>query len=471
MQFTIRPEQPVSKQLENKILAEIQLGRLREGEKMPASRDLAEFYQWNRKTIRKAYENLTAQGWLVTKQGKGTFVTVKYPLLAEAPGIARAIEVFNGNIEFREPKPETWQKTQEYSEKGLPSAVSDDFLFNKYLAAYKRSHFSKKWTNPEAAVNELKANISNMLKQYRNIHNSINEISMFHGSYAALNSLSSQVLQPGDTVAAIAPLSAAVKQIFNRNAIEFIELSASSFVPELVSLVATTRVSAVYIDAYSYMLSGNILNDKQKYQLTALAARHDFYLIESDYFHEFWYTANRSLSSISRNKTIYISSVSLLLPQLNSISFVVAPAETTEKLKATAMQSDLGEPNQLQAVSELIKTGLIINRAGKMFSLLKEKREAMATLLRKHLSPQFNWTEPPCGFQYHIAAPGSSKEELFNAMNDKHLTNPNKNICLSICDTPPGVLINVGLVETRTMSPLVTEIASLLKKKKIISPQ
>src|SRR5690349_18096073 len=50
-------------------------GRLRPGERLPPSRELAQRLAVSRNTVAVAYDRLTAEGFLTSRVGAGTFVT------------------------------------------------------------------------------------------------------------------------------------------------------------------------------------------------------------------------------------------------------------------------------------------------------------------------------------------------------------------------------------------------------------
>jgi len=65
----------IHKQIAQKIVADIQSGRFTPGIALPGTRDLANKIQVNRKTVIQAYDELVAQGWLVSENKRGTFVS------------------------------------------------------------------------------------------------------------------------------------------------------------------------------------------------------------------------------------------------------------------------------------------------------------------------------------------------------------------------------------------------------------
>lgn len=66
-------------QIAQQIIDEIQQGRLPPSTVMPGTRELAENLQVNRKTVVLTYDELIAQGWLVTENRRGTFVSSRLP--------------------------------------------------------------------------------------------------------------------------------------------------------------------------------------------------------------------------------------------------------------------------------------------------------------------------------------------------------------------------------------------------------
>ena len=65
--------------LVNKLIEDILTGRLEAGALLPGSRSLATVLGLNRKTVQIAYDELIAQGWLLTQAKRGTFVSDRLP--------------------------------------------------------------------------------------------------------------------------------------------------------------------------------------------------------------------------------------------------------------------------------------------------------------------------------------------------------------------------------------------------------
>lgn len=91
MQLDKNSQQPLYMQLMKQIKEQIQNGHYKPGDQIPTEIQLSELYQVSRITVRRTIEELCAQGVLIKRQGKGTFV--------EEPKIYRKIENHN-NMSF-----------------------------------------------------------------------------------------------------------------------------------------------------------------------------------------------------------------------------------------------------------------------------------------------------------------------------------------------------------------------------------
>ena len=66
---------PLYQQVKEKILLSIQKGEYSSGDKLPTENELENIYGVSRITVRKALEELTHEGYIVRRQGNGTFVS------------------------------------------------------------------------------------------------------------------------------------------------------------------------------------------------------------------------------------------------------------------------------------------------------------------------------------------------------------------------------------------------------------
>jgi GntR family transcriptional regulator len=81
MQLIVNPadELPIYRQIMRQIMDSVAGGRLKSGDKLPSHRDLSEQLVVAPLTIKKAYDELEALGYLDTQRGRGTFVSARVP--------------------------------------------------------------------------------------------------------------------------------------------------------------------------------------------------------------------------------------------------------------------------------------------------------------------------------------------------------------------------------------------------------
>ena len=74
-------ELPIYRQIMRQIIEAIAGGRLACGEKLPSHRDLSEQLVVAPLTVKKAYDELEALGYLETQRGRGTFIAASLPAI------------------------------------------------------------------------------------------------------------------------------------------------------------------------------------------------------------------------------------------------------------------------------------------------------------------------------------------------------------------------------------------------------
>lgn len=89
--FKINPSssQPIYEQVVSQVKESILKGALREGEKLPSVRELAEMTRVNPNTISKAYKALEQERIIVTIRGRGTFVNESLDIKTDSTALTQ----------------------------------------------------------------------------------------------------------------------------------------------------------------------------------------------------------------------------------------------------------------------------------------------------------------------------------------------------------------------------------------------
>jgi transcriptional regulator, GntR family len=88
---------PIYEQIKQAIIEQILNNELQEDEALPSIRNLAQDIKISVMTIKKAYDELENEGYIVSRQGKGTFVAPKNTELAKEQA-QKEIESYMGKI-------------------------------------------------------------------------------------------------------------------------------------------------------------------------------------------------------------------------------------------------------------------------------------------------------------------------------------------------------------------------------------
>ncbi len=75
---------PIYRQIMRQIMDAIAGGRLRSGDRLTSHRDLSEKLVIAPLTVKKAYDELEALGYIESQRGRGTFVAARLPRIAHA---------------------------------------------------------------------------------------------------------------------------------------------------------------------------------------------------------------------------------------------------------------------------------------------------------------------------------------------------------------------------------------------------
>ena len=91
--------QPIYEQIYSQIKAQILSGALREGELLPSIRALAKDLRISVITTKRAYEDLERDGFILTQQGRGSFVAEQNPALLREEHLKRVEDCLQGAVD------------------------------------------------------------------------------------------------------------------------------------------------------------------------------------------------------------------------------------------------------------------------------------------------------------------------------------------------------------------------------------
>ena len=319
--------------------------RLRPGDRLPPSRELARELVVARATVTVAYEQLAAEGFVEVRQGAGTFVG---ELLAQ-PGRDKATHRSGGVLQPRRilqsvVLPTVFEQRARFD---FRTGLCDASLFpdGAWRRAVTRALRSSATTagiyEHPAGQHDLRAAIVRHIGVSRGVAASADDIIITNGTQQALDLLARVLLAPGDGIAVEDPGYDPPRQLFRTLGLRVLGVPVDR--EGLIADALPRGVRAVYVTpSHQYPLSVTLTLPRRQ-ALLAWAERNNAAIIEDDYDSEFRF-GGRPLEPLqtldAKGRVVYVGSFSkTMLPTLR-LGFLVAPPSLQMALHRAKFVSD-----------------------------------------------------------------------------------------------------------------------------------
>jgi GntR family transcriptional regulator/MocR family aminotransferase len=392
-------------QIADTIISDIRSGRLKAGDALPGSRNLAQTLKINRNTVVEAYQVLINEEWVISKERKGNFVSEKLPVLHER----NADHISN-------------TRQQQVLSTGLLINFDDGHPDSKIapvteLARAYRQIFSfkAKWQmmgyGDEHGGVEFRKMISQMLNHQRGMHIHENEISITRGSQMGMFLTAQSLLTSGDHIIVEDPGYQPAWQAF--------EYAGATLLPvpvdqEGISIEAIERlvaqhqnIKAIYITPHRQYPTTVTLSLSRRLRLIELSNQYNITIIEDDYDNEFHF-GYRPILPISSfpelHNYVYFGTLSKVVAPALRIGYMATKnQELLEKIGDLRKIIDVhGDVIMEQAVLQLIREGAMKKHIKKATVHYKNKRDFVFELLKKYMKDIVDFTLPEGGLAFWI---------------------------------------------------------------------
>ncbi|GAA4399475.1 PLP-dependent aminotransferase family protein [Nibrella viscosa] len=403
----------LSTQIVNALIRHIRQGVLPANTKLPGSRVLAELLEVHRKTVIAAYDDLTAQGWLVQHPARGTFVSSQLPEVKPRP-IAES------------PKPGLAQQTG-YSfgkQKQLAIPVlkpSSDLTFDdgfpdvrlapiEQLARNYRNILKRGFQNHLLNYSDtngslfFRQQLARYLHDSRGIPATPDHIFTTRGSVMAIYLLAQILLAPGDVVAVGQPNYRTANMIFADRGTALLPIPVDEYGINVEALAEHCRegpVRMVYVTPHHHHPTTVTLSAERRVRLLQLAEVFGIIVLEDDYDYDFHYAGSPILplaSADSAGMVVYVGSFTKSIAPAFRVGYVVAPPNLIEELGYRRRIIDRqGDTVLEQAIAEMLAEGDIQRHLKKAQKVYHQRRDTFCQLLRDHFDDAISFTVPDGG--------------------------------------------------------------------------
>lgn len=376
-----REEKTVFLKLTNLISQEILSGRLVQGTMLPGSRSLSKELGINRKTVQAVYEELEAQGWLVTRPRKGTFVADILP--------EKQLKIESVNERKVNDRP-TIQEAALYPHN---DGVPDPRLIPYELFSRAYRHALIKITqnqymgygNPQGMI-ELRQALQKMLSMERFMSVAEDEICIVRGSQMGIF-LASRALPNRQGVIVVEELYyPSAFKAFQSNGFQVVSVKLDEqgiVIEDLERILQEHSVAAIYTTPHHQYPTTVTMPMSCRLQLLELSKKWGFYIIEDDYDHEFHYDSRPMppLASLPHSElVIHVGSLSKVFAPGIRLGYIVASASVIQSITEDILLIDRQGNNITElALADLMQRGEIKRHIRKMKKIYQLRRDHALT--------------------------------------------------------------------------------------------
>jgi GntR family transcriptional regulator/MocR family aminotransferase len=393
---------PLYRRIYQALNAAIRAGRLGPSARLPSTRALAADLGVSRNTVMLAYEQLAAEGYLVSRDRSATSVAAAVPApplpsLTEATAGATRISAYAKRLTRNPANPPSGSYT---SRPGLRydfrygKPAMDEFprqIWRRMLAA--RARRSSTRNSPElygyvspAGHAPLRQALSDYLKRARGVACDAEQIVIVNGSQQGFDLAARVLLDPGDGAVIEEPHYPGSTLPFEAAGAQLIRVGVDGQGLDTARLPLRARLACV--SPCHQFPTGVIMSMERRLALLDWAARTGAWVVEDDYISEFRYEGRplEALQSLDRGgRVIYVGTFSKTLFPALRLAYLVLPRALVRPFLAAKWAADRFSATLAQAaLAEFIASGHFERYLRRASGRNAARRRALIEALQQH---------------------------------------------------------------------------------------
>ncbi|MGL9728406.1 PLP-dependent aminotransferase family protein [Enterococcus sp. DIV0756] len=374
---------PIYQQIIEQIISYIQDGTLQPGDKLPAERKLAEYYQVNRSTVVHALEELVSLGWVIRRQGSGTLVNEGNWGRSTHPRVDWR-SLFTQETHPKEPFLERAQRLLKepdiidlYSGE-LPLSMIPDFRFPSYT--WEELLLEEK-KQSSLGYRPLQQVICKRIKLEQKIDVSSDQVLITSGGQQAMFLLLQVMLQSGDSVAIEDPSFLYSLPIFASAGVRLygVEMDKEGMrIDKLEQLILTKKIKLIILNPTFQNPTGTTMSERRRNELIELSLKYQLPIVEDEVFSEMNFKKiPPSLKELAPHQVIHLGSLSKIFGSSIKIGWIVADQKLIQRLSDAKQMMDFSISIFPQVIAHTALTDpLFEQNQAELVVALKQKAQA-----------------------------------------------------------------------------------------------
>ncbi|MEV5505208.1 PLP-dependent aminotransferase family protein [Streptomyces orinoci] len=391
---------PLQRQVCEQFTALIRAGRLRPGETVPASRELAGQLGVSRTVVLRAYELLRAHGVLTAKRGSGTRIALS------VEGVGATEPACRTPLAPQPPRPtdaghalwQPWEPPPVYEQGDLLDFRHGTPALNEFPVARWRQSLTEAYAKagatalgygPAEGAAALRTEIAALVRRSRALAVPPDQVLVTAGATQAIDILVRLLVRPGDVVVIEDPSHTVLRQIFGFSEAAVVPVPVDEEglrVAEIDERVRAQglqpeRVRLVFVTPSHQFPTGVVMSQNRRRALVAWAQRRGVTVLEDDYHNEFAFSGERlpALAADPHGGTVvYVGTFSKTLFPALRIGYAVLPRQLVRPFLGLKWITDRLSPTvEQEALAEFIASGAYARHIARTTRLYRQRRRRL----------------------------------------------------------------------------------------------
>ena len=403
-------KRPLYRQIYQGLREAITDGRLKAETKLPSTRDLAAIWGVSRNTLRNAFDQLIAEGFLEAIVGHGTFVVeqMRHVTPLASPVSAKRIRPISRIGEALEPLGRSLNKNNSGSTAFAIGAPGLDIfpykVWNRIAnRCLQRSH---QLDTHFYGMPSLREAIASYLTSARGLHCAPEQIHIVPGAVSGILIATLALLNPGDLVWMEDPGYINVSGLLRYRGANIMPIPVDADGLNVqIGLEQAPEARLAYVTPSHQYPLGVTMSLARRQQLLDWAASQNAWILEDDYDSVFRYD-DAPLAALqgldTQQRVIYIGTFSkVLLPGLR-VGYAVLPPDLVDVFGGVKLPMSLNSATIVQAtIAEFMLEGHFVRHIRRMQKQYRARRDALVAAVERHLAGILTLGEATCGM--HVA--------------------------------------------------------------------
>ena len=467
---------PLHRQLYEALRRALLDGKLAAGDRLPSSRDLAQDLDLSRNTVVAAINQLSVEGYLISRVGSGTFVNDSLP--RALPGQARGTRLHPpatpapAHLSTRGQALASTFRAVTLEVQPFTPGIPDFSAFP--LTLWQRLQ-NKHWRmaypdmldyNSSGGYAPLRRAIADYLRVFRSVQLDAEQVIVTTGTQQSLELCARLLADHGDPVWVEDPAYWGAVKAFMASGLDLVPVPVDDEGLRPGTPGAHRAPRLIYVTPSHQYPTGAVMSLPRRQQLLAVAREHGAWVLEDDYDSEYRFSGPpiSSLAGLDTDhRVLYMGTFSKVLYPGIKLGYLVVPKGLVEPFRQA--HYDLNRPGQMPlqaALAEFIEMGHFSSALRRARQNYAERRQCLLEALTPCLgagseAPRISGAEQGLHLCLHLPASVDDRALAEHIARQGLSVRPLSGYCLARNDLS-GLIIGYGyapLADIRRDGPLL----------------